>query len=260
MKIALFTQDEDLYLPVPIAAVVERHQANVTCLCLSPPMSTHGGGVGAVAKHLAVFGPLGSIRMAYRLARARWRARSRKDPKDGGYRSMEDIGRRHGIPTYRVARVNSGEMMGIVERHPADLLVSVSCPQIIRKKVLDRFPRGGINVHSAPLPRYRGLMPAFWTLYHGETETAVTVHRLADKLDNGAILLQRPVAVAEDETWESLVRKTKAAAGEALLEAIAALEKGTIAERPNPDEESTYFSFPTWRDALRFRLRGKRMF
>ena len=34
-------------------------------------------------------------------------------------------------------------------------------------------------------------MPAFWALLNNETETATTVHDLADKLDNGEILVQR---------------------------------------------------------------------
>ena len=68
------------------------------------------------------------------------------------------------------------------------------------------------------------------------------------------------VPIAPDETWSSLVEKTKTAAGEALIEAIKQLEAGRVVRAPNRDEDSTYFSFPTWRDARDFRLRGGRMF
>ena len=157
-------------------------------------------------------------------------------------------------------KVNSQEMHDILDRHPSDLLVSVSCPQIIRPKLLRRFSHGGINVHSAPLPRYRGLLPSFWVLLNGERETAVTVHDLAEKLDNGDILHQKPIVIEEGETWNSLLGKTKVAAGEALVEVIGQVDEGTATRRPNRDEDSTYFSFPTWKDAKVFRSRGLRMF
>jgi len=103
-------------------------------------------------------------------------------------------------------------------------------------------------------------MPGFWALYHGEQETAATVHVLAEKLDNGEILLQRHVRIDSGDTWDSLITKTKEAAGHALIETILQMEAGTINRRPNPDDEASYFSVPTWRDAREFRRRGCRMF
>lgn len=58
----------------------------------------------------------------------------------------------------------------------------------------------------------------------------------------------------------SLLGKTKVEAGEALVEVIGQIEKGTATRRPNRDEDSTYFSFATWKDAELFRSRGLRMF
>ena len=43
-------------------------------------------------------------------------------------------------------------------------------------------------------------MPAFWVLRNGETTTAVTVHELAAKLDDGDILAQREVPIGPDGT------------------------------------------------------------
>jgi methionyl-tRNA formyltransferase len=260
MKIAIFTQDERLYLPNPIAHVVAAMPERVSCILVSPPMSTHGGTLRGLMRHLAVFGLRGTAIMAGRLAGARLGPALGLRPRRTRYWSMKEIGEAFGVPHFRVQKVNSRETRAILDRHPAELLVSVSCPQIIRRKTLRRFERGGINVHSAPLPRYRGLLPSFWVLYHGEPQTAVTVHELAEKLDNGRILLQRPVAIADGETWDSLVCKTKEAAGQALVEAIRRIEEGTVEARPNPDDESTYFSFPTWKDARAFRARGGRMF
>lgn len=261
LRIAIFTQDDRIYLPISLGLVVDSMPDEISCIVLSPPMSTHGGALKGLIKHLPVFGLQGTLRMGWRVI---W---SRLGPllgfrPPGGRRdwSIQDLGRRHDIPTFCVDKVNSKEMHAILDRHPSDLLVSVSCPQIIRSKLMQRFSLGGINVHSAPLPRYRGLLPSFWVLYHGERETAVTVHDLAEKLDNGDILYQEAVPIEAGETWNSLLGKTKRAAGTALLNAIRQLEEGSVVRKPNRDEESTYFHFPTWKEAREFRSRGLRMF
>lgn len=260
MKITVFTQDERVYLPLAIAPVVEAIPDRVAAIVLSPPMSTHGGLAKGLRRHLPVFGVRGTVQMAGHVLLTKVAPAFGIPRAQGQYWSIEEIGRRFGIPTYYVDKVNSDEAARLLDRHPADLLVSVSCPQIIRPAILAKFGRGGINVHSAPLPRYRGLMPTFWLLYHGETESAVSVHVLADKLDNGDILLQRRIPIEANDTWDSLIRKTKFAAGGALLDAIAGLESDSLKPVPNLDSESTYFSFPTADEARAFRAAGKRMF
>jgi len=181
-------------------------------------------------------------------------------PSGRKYWTIAEIGQVHKIPTYSVSRLKSAQLQEILDRHPADLLISVSCPQIIRPDVLSHFPKGGVNVHSGDLPKYRGLMPTFWALYHEEKQTAVTVHYLGDKLDNGEVLLKKRLEITPDDTWDSLIRKTKTEAGSLLLEVIDQCAAGTLDPQENPDDESTYFSFPTAEDARTFRARGKKMF
>jgi methionyl-tRNA formyltransferase len=260
MQLSIFTQDERVYLPDSVATVVETMPEKISSIILSPPMSTHGGTIKGLLKHLPVFGFRGSLVMGWRTIIARIGPLLGLRPKGRRYWSIYEVGKKFEIPTFYVEKVNSDQMNRILDAHPADLLVSISCPQILRTKLLRRFSRGGINVHSAPLPKYRGLMPGFWILQNGENETAVTVHDLAERLDDGEILLQESIPVARDDTWDSLIQKTKAAAGHALVKAIGQIEAGTVVRRPNLDEESTYFSFPTWKDARLFRRHGRRMF
>ena len=229
-------------------------------MLLGAPMATHGGKWKGFKRHLPVFGLIGAFRMGLRVAGASLRGLLGLDGKFGFGISMNHLARAHGIPVKSVAKIKSPDTLKFLEEHPADLLVSVSCPQIIPGSIMSMYSQGGINVHSAPLPKYRGLMPGFWVLYHGEKETAVTVHELADKLDNGEILVQHSVPISDNETWSSLIKKTKLAAGGALIEAIYGVRDGTVESQPNRDEDSTYFSFPTADEAKEFRRRGKRMF
>ena len=103
-------------------------------------------------------------------------------------------------------------------------------------------------------------MPAFWVLRNGETTTAVTVHELAAKLDDGDILAQREVPIEPDETRDSLVRRTKEAGAGLLIETIRQVADGTVVRLPNPQAEATYFSFPTAQDRRAFLAAGHRFF
>ena len=144
--------------------------------------------------------------------------------------------------------------------HKPDLLISISCPQIIGKKIRDRIAMGCINVHGAPLPKYRGMMPSFWALKNGECKTASTVHDLEAKLDDGDILVQQEVDITIDDTWDSLVRKTKTQAAQALILAIKQIKEGTVQRKPNREEDSTYYAFPTAKDRKAFIRAGKLFF
>jgi len=260
MRILVLTQNENLYLPTALAGICRVRAADLACIVTAPVLGGRGGAVRGLLRHAMLFGLAGTARMAWRVAAAKLRARLHRPGPAGAFHSVPAVARTFAVPSYHVAGVNGREFHRIVDRHRPDLLVSMSCPQIIGRQVRRRFDLGCINVHGAPLPRYRGLMPSFWVLRHGEAATAATVHDLGDRLDNGAILRQRRVAIDPADTWDSLVRKTKAAGARALLEAMDEIEAGTVRRRPNADAGATYFSFPTARDRRAFARRGRRFF
>ena len=260
MKIIILTQEENLYLPKSFATVCQEFPDDVVCIVSSPAMSTHGGAVKGFIKHFRLFGIKGTWIMGWRVIMAKLKARLCKPAADGSFYSIRQVADAFEMPYYHVPRVKDQQFQDILDKHQPDLLISISCPQIIGKKIRDRLPMGCINVHGAPLPKYRGLMPAFWVLRNGEAKTATTVHDLEAKLDDGDIILQREVEITLEDTWDSLVRKTKAAGAEALVEAIQQIKDGTVIRRPNPEEEAAYFSFPTAKDRKAFIKSGKRFF
>jgi methionyl-tRNA formyltransferase len=261
MKLFVVTQDENVYLPKGIAAVCRAFPGDVTCIVSAPAMSTHGGKVPGFLRHVRLFGIGGSAKLGVRVIAAKLRAlRGGKPGPDGPFNSMSQVAQAFGVPHVHVDRLKSDEFAAAVEKYGGDLLISMSCPQIIGKAIRDKFPMGAINLHSSPLPRYRGLMPAFWVLRNGEKETAITVHELAAKLDDGDILAQQPITINADETWDSLVRKTKEAGSSLLIETIRKIADGTAVRRPNPESEATYFSFPTAADKRAFAAAGRKFF
>ena len=121
------------------------------------------------------------------------------------------------------------------------------------------FLRYRLNVHSALLPKYRGLMPTFWTLKKGEKETGVSVFLVDEGIDSGPIVVQKRVPIRTNRL-EGLIRETKVVGMDAVWEAVEKVRRGRLKLNPNPDAEKSYFSFPTKDDVRAFRAAGKRLY
>jgi methionyl-tRNA formyltransferase len=100
---------------------------------------------------------------------------------------------------------------------PACVVVS-SYHRILPPDLLEACPF--VNVHYAPLPRYRGRASVNWALINGEPATAITVHTLVPGLDAGGILHQRLVPIAATATVTDLYEQLNAVQREVLADAV----------------------------------------
>ena len=175
------------------------------------------------------------------------------------------LGLRKDIPAVLSAsdvleRVSAANAPAFVERlrtQAVDLLVSLACPQILRRDVLSVPPRGAINLHGALLPDYRGLLPAFWVLANGEPHTGATVHYMHEEVDLGPVILQERVPIRPDDTVHTLVQRTKLEVGvPPLVRALEQIEQG--ADRPTDPRAGRAFGYPDADAIRRFRARGRR--
>lgn len=72
-------------------------------------------------------------------------------------------------------------------------------------KVVWAMPKyGTFNLHASLLPQYRGAAPINWAIINRETETGVTTFFIDDKIDTGAIILKKKVAISKRETIGTL--------------------------------------------------------
>ena len=81
---------------------------------------------------------------------------------------------------------------------------------LLRPTFLDRFPERVINVHPALLPRFPGAHAIEEALAAGVRETGATVHYVDRGVDTGLVIVQERVAVADDDTVESLRARIQA--------------------------------------------------
>jgi folate-dependent phosphoribosylglycinamide formyltransferase PurN len=173
--------------------------------------------------------------------------------------SVRDAARRHGVAVETVPAVNAPAFVSSLRARGVSLLVSIACPQILRRDVLAVPDQGAINLHGALLPDYRGLLPSFWVLANGETHTGATVHYMSERVDEGAVLLQERVPIRDDDTVHTLVQRTKVEVGGRLLvRALALVEAGAAEPRSAAPAAGRAFGYPDADAVHRFRARGRR--
>jgi len=135
--------------------------------------------------------------------------------------------RAHGFPVLQPLKVRDGVLAAQLGALSPDLLVVVAYGRILGEDLLRLAPQGAINVHASLLPRYRGAAPIQWAVAEGERETGVTIMQMDAGLDTGDILLQRALAIGDDDA-EALAPRLAALGGAALVEALGLLETGAI--------------------------------
>lgn len=155
--------------------------------------------------------------------------------------------------------VNHKKSIELLKAYKPDLLISILGNQIFKQEIINLAPKGCINLHTALLPKYRGLMPTFWVMKNEEKYTGVSVFYVNKGIDTGPIIIQKRIKIG-NRTQEELIKYTKMIGMEALVEAIELIALGDVKTLKNNDSEMTYYSFPQKSDVSIFKKKNKRFF
>lgn len=120
-----------------------------------------------------------------------------------------------------------------------DAIIVVGYGRIVPHWMLDLPPLGNINLHASMLPKYRGAAPIQWAIANGESITGVTTMKIDAGLDTGDILLQREIAIAPEDTAESLAPILAAAGADLTIATLRGLQAGTVLSRAQDHAHAT---------------------
>jgi len=140
----------------------------------------------------------------------------------------------HGLEYFQPTRMNDPIAVERLRSIAPTLLVVVAYGQILSREVLELAPRGAVNLHGSILPKYRGPAPIARAIQNGDTETGVTLQYMVREVDAGDIVGIARMAIAPDDTHESLSSRMSVLAAELLLEHLPALLTGQ-SERTKQD-------------------------
>lgn len=167
---------------------------------------------------------------------------------------------KHGLPLVQLEEgINAESSLEKLGSLDPDIMISIAGNQIFKKRLLDIPSKGTINLHTALLPKYRGLMPSFWVLKNNEEETGVSVFFVDEGIDSGPIIVQERVSI-ENQTQMELIVETKRLGMDCILKAVRKIHDDEVELIANPDAEMTYYSFPTAKDVKEFRQAGKKFY
>ena len=150
--------------------------------------------------------------------------------------------------------VNSLEFKNILKKEPTNL-ISVSAPQIFSNDILNLKNCNFYNIHCAPLPSYKGMMPNFWQRYHNEQSTSVVLHKMTPKIDQGEVLCKISYPLLKTISLDQLMINSKLFSAHLFQEYFSNTEINS-----NQYLESSYFSFPIRKDGEVFKKRGGKFF
>lgn len=107
---------------------------------------------------------------------------------------------------------NQKLMKGMFGAQQIEFVVLAGFLKMIPEFMLEMFPNRIINIHPALLPSYGGKGMYGMKVHQAvmdnrEKESGITIHFVNEKYDEGEVILQKTVAIAADDTPETLATK-----------------------------------------------------
>ncbi|TPW30181.1 methionyl-tRNA formyltransferase [Martelella alba] len=163
---------------------------------------------------------------------------------------------RRGLSEVKTPVHQAAELLGLPVRTPvnfkaeedriafaalkADVAVVVAYGLLLPQAILSGTQHGCFNGHASLLPRWRGAAPLQRAIMAGDAETGMMVMKMDKGLDTGPVALTEKVAITPDMTAGELHDRMMQVGARLMVEALAALEAGTLQLNEQAEEGATY--------------------
>ena len=124
--------------------------------------------------------------------------------------------------------------------HNADAAVVVAYGLILPTPILEAPRLGCFNVHASLLPRWRGAAPINRAIMAGDAESGVTIMKMDEGLDTGAIAMAERTPTGADMTAGELRDALSRLGADLMLRVLAAAERGSLVLTQQPRAGVTY--------------------
>ncbi len=141
------------------------------------------------------------------------------------------------------------EIIPFVQKLEDPIGVLVSYGKIIPRHIIDLFPQGIINVHPSLLPKYRGPSPIESAILHGDSQTGVSIMKIATDMDAGPIFYQTSLSLSGTETKLELYETLGKMGAEMLVEILPRIISGECKLQKQDDTAATYCKLLSKKDS-----------
>jgi len=127
----------------------------------------------------------------------------------------------------------------IRERKP-EIICSFWSSFIFTKPILEIPPRGVVNLHNSLLPLCRGSGANVWTILD-KCPAGVSLHYIAEKVDQGGLIAQRPVPAYSWDTGKTLYLRLESALVDLFKDHWPAVRVGPVRSTPQIGKGSFHY-------------------
>jgi methionyl-tRNA formyltransferase len=162
---------------------------------------------------------------------------------------VKTFAREHDLPVFQPVDFNARAEVDELNSFNADLMVVAAYGLLLPSAVLSAPRLGCVNIHASLLPRWRGASPMQQAILAGDAHSGVTLMKMDQGLDTGAMIATRRVAI--EPTWSAAeLHDVLAPLGaELLLESIDNIESAIQQAQIQDESQVTYAPRLTKRQA-----------
>lgn len=168
-------------------------------------------------------------------------------PRPAGRRGLDltkspvhQAAERLGIPVLTPTNFKAEEDRAGFAAYGADVAVVVAYGLLLPEAILNGTKLGCYNGHASLLPRWRGAAPIQRAIMAGDTETGMMVMKMEKGLDTGPVALTRRLAITPEITAGELHDALSLIGAEAMVDAMAKLEAGSLPLTPQSEDGVLY--------------------
>jgi phosphoribosylglycinamide formyltransferase-1 len=121
---------------------------------------------------------------------------------------------------------HDADVTACLRRHNVELVILAGYMRLLSPEFITAFPNRILNIHPSLLPAFPGLDAQTQAFDYGCRVAGCTVHFVDEQLDHGVIVLQRTLAVEDDDDAHSLAERLLVEEHQAYPEAIARVLSG----------------------------------
>ncbi len=129
-------------------------------------------------------------------------------------------------------------LLEVLKENQIDMVVLAGYMKILSPVIIRAYKNRILNIHPALLPHFGG--PGMYGIHvheavikSGVKITGVTVHIVDEVYDHGAIVIQKPVEVKDDDTPESLAERVLKVEHQTYKEAIQLFAESRVEVKDN---------------------------
>lgn len=163
--------------------------------------------------------------------------------------AVKQLALEHNLPVYQPLHFKSSTEEGLAAQAElkalnADVMVVAAYGLILPQVILDTPKYGCLNIHGSLLPRWRGAAPIQRAIATGDTETGVTIMKMAAGLDTGDMMLKTLCPIEANDTSASLHDKLALQGAEAICAVLQSEDvlKTALDNREVQDEALTVYA------------------